>query len=106
LQLDSRLKVSLGARVFIKSERNSKIVVVDRTAIRAASQRRDNVRRTAFLFRRSRGTTDEDAAAARRVANAGGIVGARNRDRVDGRLNSRMAIVVEVSLVGLFGGFD
>ena len=96
-----RLEPVGGARRAVELERPLQIRVRDRPAVRPAHQVLQDPRRAGVVLVRSGRPADEHLLPARRPARPGRIVRTRDRHLVDGRLEARVAVVVEVRLVGL-----
>src|SRR5262245_29280533 len=102
---DARVKVSIRPRFAVKLKRFLKVRIGNRPPIGPSHQGRKDVFGAAFFLARPRRTARKNPLAAGRVTRTLHFIRTDDRDRVDCRLESRMPVDIEVSLVGLARSF-
>src|SRR5262249_13926886 len=99
--LDARIEIAFLPRIFVERERHPDILTGYGPPICPARESGDDSSGAPFFFGRSRRPADKHTFAAWCVACTRRVERSGDGDGVDGRLNSRMAVVVEVSHIRL-----
>ena len=103
---DPRLETLLRPSFQVQPERTLNVGTGHRTPIGSSYQRRKDLFGGAFFLARVRRPRHENPAPAGRLPGALRRIRTDDREGVDGRLDPRMPVEIEMCLVGLTSGFE
>ena len=104
--LDTRFVAAFGARVAVELHGRLEIGLRYRPPVGTARQRGQNAFGARLFLAGVCGRAEQNTLAAWAVAGTLRVVGTDHRDGVDGRLDARVAVHIEMGLVGLALGLE